>query len=281
MIVIDTSVAVKWTVKEDGHEAALALLYLDQPLIAPDLLLPELAYVLRKKALKGEIAREQTESGMLGVRKAIEQYVPSSQTVDDALALSEELDHSPYDCFFLACAVGRGVLSTADRVFASKCERAGYGSFIRLLDDVESSRTSISDVISTLDGKSVQAIVRLASRVESTFEALPNAATATKVERFAFSDFGDYVPVFASPAYVALSKVLEEMTADDLSIVLALGWLGRSYQNADEWPSLLSNARTMAADGARKHQAYFMAQMPNVPVGLEKLRASVETQIPS
>jgi predicted nucleic acid-binding protein len=278
LIVIDTSVPVKWTVKEDGHKAALDLLELDQQRIAPDVLIPELAYVLRKKTLKGEIAEEQIGKAISGIRKAIDHFVPSSLIVDDAIALSKELDHSPYDCFFLACAIGRGVLITADRVFASKCEKAGYGSFVTMLQDAISSQTSPSAIAAALDSVAIQAILRLASRVEATFDSLKNTAKASEAGRFEFRDAADFVPAFTSPAYVALAKLLDQLPTDDLSMVLALGWLGRSYHQADDWPGLLSNARGMAADGAKKHQAYFMAQMASVRLGIEKFRAAAKPQ---
>ena len=126
----------------------------------------------------------------------------------------------------------------------------------------------------------MQAILRLASRVEATFDALKSAAKASETGRFEFQDSADFVPAFTSPAYVALAKLLDPLPTDDLSMVLALGWLGRSYHQADDWPSLLSNARGMAADGAKKHQAYFMAQMGSVRLGIEKFRAAVKTQSP-
>jgi predicted nucleic acid-binding protein len=40
VIVVDTSVAVKWAVDEPGHADALALLDLSEQRYAPDLLLP-------------------------------------------------------------------------------------------------------------------------------------------------------------------------------------------------------------------------------------------------
>jgi predicted nucleic acid-binding protein len=277
LIVIDTSVAVKWTVKEDGHKEALDLLELDQQRIAPDVLLPELAYVLRKKTLKGEITEEQIGKAIFGVQKAMDHFVPSSLIVDDAIALSKELDHSTYDCFFLACAIGRGVLITADRVFASKCEQAGYGSFVMMLEDANSSRISTSAIAATLDNVTIQAILRLASRVEATFDALKNAAKASKAGRFEFLGSADFIPAFTSPAYVALAKPLDELPTDDLSMLLALGWLGRSYHQPADWPNLLSNARGMIAGGAKKHQAYFMTQVGSVRLGIEKFRAAVNT----
>jgi predicted nucleic acid-binding protein len=128
LIVVDTSVAVKWVVAEAGHQDALALFDLPQPRIAPDLVLPEFAYVLRKKVIRGEITSAQMHAAIVSMPSAFIRFVPSADLVHDAMIFAEKLDHSPYDCFFLACAAGRGVLVTADLVFLRKCEQFGLGA---------------------------------------------------------------------------------------------------------------------------------------------------------
>jgi len=128
LIVVDTSVAVKWVVAEPGHHDALALFDLAHPRVAPDLVLPEFAYVLRKKVIRGEITSGQMRAAIASIPSAFTQFVPSADLVDDAVAFAEKLDHSPYDCFFLACALGRGVLVSADLVFLKKCEQFGLGA---------------------------------------------------------------------------------------------------------------------------------------------------------
>jgi predicted nucleic acid-binding protein len=133
LIVVDTSVAVKWVVAEPGHHDALALFDLTQPRIAPDLVLPEFAYVLRKKVIRGEITSGQMRAAIASIPSAFAQFVPSADLVADAMTFAEKLDHSPYDCFFLACAVGRGVLVSADLVFLRKCEQFGLGANVFVL----------------------------------------------------------------------------------------------------------------------------------------------------
>jgi predicted nucleic acid-binding protein len=54
VIVVDASVAVKWFVKEDGHEAALGLLA-HAHLSAPDLVFAETANVLWKKLRRNRL----------------------------------------------------------------------------------------------------------------------------------------------------------------------------------------------------------------------------------
>jgi predicted nucleic acid-binding protein len=91
-------------------------------------MLAELAYVLRKKVIRRAISSAQMRAAMSSVPSAFARFVPSVDLVDDAMTFAEKLDHSPYDCFFLACAAGRGVLVTADLVFLRKREQFGLGA---------------------------------------------------------------------------------------------------------------------------------------------------------
>lgn len=70
MIVVDASVAVKWIVREAHHEIALDIFDREWERIAPDLILPEVANVLRKKLKKNEISQDQIRIGLQGVTVA-------------------------------------------------------------------------------------------------------------------------------------------------------------------------------------------------------------------
>lgn len=107
MIVVDASVAVKWTVEEDGHDEAMEILDRSDELIAPDLLLPESANVFRRKLKQKEIPEAQAVEAMLAVRFAIRSFLPSRDLIDDAWQIAQQLDHSVYDCVYLACALPR------------------------------------------------------------------------------------------------------------------------------------------------------------------------------
>jgi predicted nucleic acid-binding protein len=58
LIVIDASVAVQWVVPEPGYEASASLIRRDD-LIAPDLLILEVANAFRRKIAAGEMTQEQ------------------------------------------------------------------------------------------------------------------------------------------------------------------------------------------------------------------------------
>ena len=102
-VVVDASIAVKWVVAETGHEESL-LLSRAQPLIAPDFVLVETANVLWKKVRIGELMREQALQGLAFIREAYAELIPSSGLIERALNIALQLDHSVYDCLYLACA---------------------------------------------------------------------------------------------------------------------------------------------------------------------------------
>lgn len=134
MIVIDASVAVKWFVEEEGHEAAVELLSSRVEKCVPDFALAEIANVLRRKVKKGEIDREQARRAIDTLPEAFARVVPSATLVRGAWQIAEALDHSVYDCFYLACAEQQGLkLVTADSRFLDKARvRGRASSLVRL-----------------------------------------------------------------------------------------------------------------------------------------------------
>ena len=134
--VIDASVAAKWLAPEPDTPLAEALLADD--LIAPDLLYAEVANILWKKQLRGEMDAATTQIGARWLLQVPLQVHDSAGLLADALALALQLQHPAYDCFYLALA--RRVdapLVTADRRLHARChavDAAGLGARVRLLD---------------------------------------------------------------------------------------------------------------------------------------------------
>lgn len=278
MIVIDASVAVKWLVREPNHELALDVVDLPWERIAPDLLLPEVTNVLRKKLKNNEITSGQVTAGLLAIETAISRFVPSSELASDAVILSGELDHSAYDCYYLACALGKGILVTADKRFVNKCVSTGYGEFVQLLDDLDSDALGVRIAVSSVGRETIDAIERLSAKMELTFKSLEEASSGGQQGRFRIISAMSVAPAFESPAYLRLAKQLEALGVEELGVIVALGWLGRRYYHASEFSGLLRNARSMAERGFAAHHRYFMAQMSNVSAGLAKLKAYLNGQ---
>lgn len=278
---IDASVAVKWIVLEAHHETALGIFDRELERIAPDLILPEVANVLRKKLKRSEISPDQLTMGLHGVTVGIPRLIPSSELINDAVALSLELDHSVYDCFYLACALGRGVLLSADERFVRKCVERGYGASVVILNEHSFEICEARIAISSVAPSTLETVSRLSLQVERTIDSLKAAVAAPLgATGFKFVDASAIGPALNSPAYLRLASELEKLDLEQLSIIVAMGWLGRSSHSASEWPTLLANARGMTASGFGKHRAYFMAQMAKVPGGLTKLKRYLQDASP-
>jgi predicted nucleic acid-binding protein len=136
-VVVDASVAIKWIVAEGELDAqALALRDGADGIEAPDLILPELANTMWKKWRRGAMTRADAENGMDAIRNYFVIH-SSTDLYQRAMALSIELDHPAYDCFYLACAeAAASILITADRALCDVTTRAGLGHLVHHLADV-------------------------------------------------------------------------------------------------------------------------------------------------
>ena len=133
-LVVDASVAAKWFVEETGSEAAVALLDLGPELLAPDLLLAEVANVAWKKLRRGEIAPHHLQVPVHWVRTGVPRLVPIGSLIEEAIAITVELDHPIYDCVYLALAVrSEAPLITADRRLQGRVAGTRFETRVRPL----------------------------------------------------------------------------------------------------------------------------------------------------
>jgi predicted nucleic acid-binding protein len=133
LIVVDTSVVVKWAIEEDGAEAARRLI--SEQLFAPDLIIFELGHVLTKKVRRHELDRGDATTAYTQLPLLLE-LVPSRPHERRAFDLAIELHHAIYDCYFLALAeVAECELVTADAIFARKVREMHANSQIQLLSE--------------------------------------------------------------------------------------------------------------------------------------------------
>lgn len=111
---LDASVAVKMVISEPGTPAALKLLR--QPLVAPDLLLPECANILWKAVRRGDLDPPQAELACATLLALPFEIVASRALLPGALARAVALGHPAYDCLYLELAARRALpLVTADK----------------------------------------------------------------------------------------------------------------------------------------------------------------------
>jgi predicted nucleic acid-binding protein len=138
ILVVDASVAVKWFVREESREDALRLLDRGEDLCAPDLIVTEVAGIAWKKCIRGEIERDQ--AGFIAA--AISRYVgtlhSSVELIEQALQIALYLNHSIYDCLYLACAEDvNGIVVTADRKLWNRVKGTGLDGRVEILSTLE------------------------------------------------------------------------------------------------------------------------------------------------
>lgn len=133
-LVIDASVALKWTIEEDDSEAARRVL-LEDTLAAPDLLWLECANVLWTKARKRQLSQADARAALAAILAAPIDCVPSRELADIAQAIAFDLDDTAYDCVYLAVAMDRNAqFVTSDAsFFKAASAHALYKDRVRLL----------------------------------------------------------------------------------------------------------------------------------------------------
>lgn len=135
-IVVDASVALCWFSSETGTDAAKRLIRSATDLTAPSLLLVELASGLWKKSRRGELDGDLANEAMREIRRFVPLFVEMAELAAPALALARELDHSVYDCVYLALARRRQArFVTLDRRFVDRVAKSSYEHDVMHLAD--------------------------------------------------------------------------------------------------------------------------------------------------
>jgi|SRR5579871_360216 len=121
-LVVDASVAVKWLLPEVGREEALHLQehYQNETidLIAPYLLVSEIANVLWKRERRGDLTAQAAQYCFQQFLLDCPVLVESAAVTRSALGLALAHKRTVYDCLYLAWALARQCdLITADERF--------------------------------------------------------------------------------------------------------------------------------------------------------------------
>ena len=136
MIVLDANVAIKLVVDQPGTDRAQSVLASGQAIFTPSIYLAEITTTVRKYERAGVVAPEQADAALTALISSITAFADDRSLAQSALGLSRTLDHSPYDCFYLALAIERGAtLVTADTKFAAKVSASPYAPHVMLLRD--------------------------------------------------------------------------------------------------------------------------------------------------
>lgn len=130
-MLVDASVAAKLFIPEPDSALAIATIA-GERLLAPDLVFAELANILWKCHRRGLIGTSELANYDFAV--LFDQIVPCQALWTSAVALSVDLNHPAYDCFYLALALAENdVLITADRRFHAACAASTHAARVRLL----------------------------------------------------------------------------------------------------------------------------------------------------
>lgn len=120
-LVIDSCVCVKWVIREQDSERAINLLSSDAELIAPDLVLLEVANALWKNVRRGLITAERAQLRLGDLPGFFNRLLPSTELVAEALSLGLTIDLPIYDCAYVIASRRTGAkLVTADTKLVGK-----------------------------------------------------------------------------------------------------------------------------------------------------------------
>jgi predicted nucleic acid-binding protein len=132
--VVDSSVVLKWFVHEPQREAAVSLRDPDNTLVAPDLVFAEVTNALWRKVRKNEVQPVQVTHAISEMSSMLVVRPIDPQMTSVAFAIARELEHSIYDCLFLACAREEEAdLVTADQKFLAKLTNTAFATHVRAL----------------------------------------------------------------------------------------------------------------------------------------------------
>lgn len=114
--VVDAGVAARWYFPEPLSDRADALLEQRSEILAPDILLVEVAQLAWKRARRGEIDEPTADRIVAELRKVPFELKPTAELVTAALPLALHRGFTLTDAFYIALAIQSGCpLVTADR----------------------------------------------------------------------------------------------------------------------------------------------------------------------
>ena len=102
--VVDASIAVKWVIPEVLSEKADRVRDGEEDVLAPDLLLVEVANALWRKSTAREISPREADTAFELVRRGGIDLRPTGPLLPRAMDVARSLGHPVYDCVYLALA---------------------------------------------------------------------------------------------------------------------------------------------------------------------------------
>ena len=136
MHVVDASVVTKWFVDQTLSDFAERVQASRRPLLAPQLMISEVTDALRKHVRVRDITLNQASAALQSLPNWFSEIVPMQGLASPALAIARRIEHSAYDCFYLALAESRSAsLVTADTRLINRLASTKYKSHVMHLTD--------------------------------------------------------------------------------------------------------------------------------------------------
>lgn len=133
MIVLDTSAAVDIVRLTEEGLALQALMLEDEKVISSDLLLPEIANVLRRLVRQGIISADEAQVLQEDAISLVDEFYPFEDFQTEVLSESIRLDHSAYDMYYFVLARRKAAtLFTLDRKLIALCEQHGVNCVVEI-----------------------------------------------------------------------------------------------------------------------------------------------------
>jgi predicted nucleic acid-binding protein len=136
MYVVDASVVTKWFVDQTLSDIAERVQASRRPLLAPQLMISEVTDALRKHVRVRDITLNQASTALESLPNWFSEIVPMQALASPALTMARKIEHSAYDCFYLALAEIRSArLVTADARLINRLAHTKYKSHVIHLAD--------------------------------------------------------------------------------------------------------------------------------------------------
>lgn len=140
-LVVDASVAIEWFVEEVRSDAARTVLDSGEPLIPPDLVVPEACNAAWKKVRRGELSQQHGVAVARALPMSFDRLIATADLAPRAFSLGHRFDHPLYDCFYVVLAeVESATLVTDDAHLLALARRAGLRGWARRLAHFEPRR---------------------------------------------------------------------------------------------------------------------------------------------
>jgi predicted nucleic acid-binding protein len=141
VIIVDASAALRWFLPVRDEPLPVWRPASEQVLLAPDLFAIEVRSAALKYLRSGEITFEAASDMVAAIDQMVPILAPMTEHKNLIWTLACELDHSPYDCTYLAlCLHHNALMVTADKRLLRKLENTRHaGKAFHVTDTLSAS----------------------------------------------------------------------------------------------------------------------------------------------